>query len=93
MVVPRRSESVVSRKIGDDTVIVPVRAGVANLEAVFTLNAVATTIWNRIDGQATLEELARVVTDEFDVSAASAAADVAEFVGLLSEKGLVVAAR
>lgn len=90
---PRRSESVVSRKIGDDTVIVPVRAGVANLEAVFTLNAVATTIWNRIDGQATLEELARVVTDEFDVSAASAAADVAEFVGLLSEKGLVVAAR
>ena len=93
MTVPRRSDAFVSRKVGDDTIIVPVRAGVANLEAVFTMNAVGTTIWQRIDGQATVDELARALSDEFDVSPAAAAADVAEFVRLLSEKGLVVEAR
>ena len=92
MVVPRRSDTFVSRKIGDDTIIVPVRAGVANLEAVFTMNAVGTTIWERIDGQVSVDALARAVSDEFDVSPADAAADVVEFVRLLSEKGLVVAA-
>ncbi len=53
----RRSESFVSRKVGDDIILVPVRAGVANLEAVFTMNAVGSAIWNRIDGTATVDDL------------------------------------
>jgi hypothetical protein len=92
VMVPKRSESFVSRKVGDDTIIVPVRAGVANLEAVFTMNAVGSAIWSRIDGRTTLDELARAVADEFDVTAAAAAPDVAEFVQLLADKGLVEAA-
>ena len=79
-----------SRKIGDDTIIVPVRAGVANLEAVFTMNAVGSVIWNRIDGKATVGDLARAVADAFEISPEAAAPDVEEFVRLLSDKGLVV---
>jgi hypothetical protein len=90
--VPKRSDGYVSRKVGDDTIIVPVRAGVANLEAVFTMNAVGSAIWQRIDGRATVDDLARAVAEEFDVTAAAAAPDVAEFVQLLAHKGLVVAA-
>jgi hypothetical protein len=90
MSAPRRSESFVSRKVGDDIILVPVRAGVANLEAVFTMNAVGSAIWSRIDGTATVDDLARAVADEFDVAAAVAATDVEEFVRLLSAKGLVV---
>ena len=90
MSAPRRSESFVSRKVGDDVILVPVRAGVANLEAVFTMNAVGSAIWNRIDGTATVDDLARAVADEFDVPAAVAATDVEEFVRLLSDKGLVL---
>jgi coenzyme PQQ synthesis protein D (PqqD) len=88
--VPLRSDSFVSRKIGEDTIIVPVRAGVANLEAVFTMNAVGSAIWNRIDGKATVGELARALADEFEISPEAAAPDVEEFVRLLSDKGLVV---
>ena len=88
--VPLRSDSYVSRKIGEDTIIVPVRAGVANLEAVFTMNAVGSAIWNRIDGKATVGELARALADEFEISPEAAAPDVAEFVKLLAHKGLVV---
>jgi hypothetical protein len=90
MTTPRRSESFVSRKVGDDIILVPVRAGVANLEAVFTMNAVGSAIWSRIDGTATVDDLARALADEFDVTAAVAATDVEEFVRLLADKGLVV---
>ena len=81
-----------SRVFGDETIVVPVRAGVANLEAIFTMNAVGATIWRGIDGKATVDELAKAVTHEFAVSEAEAASDVASFVELLASKGLVVPA-
>jgi MinD-like ATPase involved in chromosome partitioning or flagellar assembly len=92
MTIPRRSDAFVSRKLGEETIVVPVRAGVANLEAIFTMNAVGSTIWNRIDGHASLDDLTRAVQGEFAVTPEAAAADVAAFVELLAAKGLIVAA-
>jgi MinD-like ATPase involved in chromosome partitioning or flagellar assembly len=92
MTIPRRSDAFVSRKLGEETIVVPVRAGVANLEAIFTMNVVGSTIWNRIDGRASLDDLTRAVESEFAVTSEAAAADVAAFVELLAAKGLIVAA-
>ena len=89
MTVLRRSERFVSRSVGGETFVVPVRAGVADLEAIFTMNEVGTAIWTRIDGQKSVDELARALAAEFDVTEADAAADVAAFVALLASKGLV----
>lgn len=86
---PRRSEGFVTRVVGDETVVVPVRAGVANLEAIFTMNAVGTAIWRHIDGVATARDLARRLCDEFDVTPEEALADVTGFLGLLASKGLL----
>lgn len=80
-----------SRAVGDETIVVPVRAGVANLEAIFTLNGVGSDIWNRIDGRATVADLCRAVESTYDVGKEAAAADVAAFVELLVTKGLVLA--
>jgi len=89
MTVPRRSDRFVSRSVGGETFVVPVRAGVADLEAIFTMNEVGTAIWTRIDGQNNVDELARSLAAEFDVAEAAASADVAAFVELLASKGLV----
>jgi hypothetical protein len=89
MTIPRRSDHFVSRKVGDETVVVPVRAGVANLEAIFTMNGVGSAIWARIDGKTSVGDLARAVVGEFDVTEAEAASDVEEFVELLAARGLV----
>ena len=89
MTVPRRSDRFVSRSVGGETFVVPVRAGVADLESIFTMNEVGTAIWTRIDGQKTVDELARGLAAEFDVTEVDAAADVTAFVDLLASKGLV----
>ena len=79
----------VSRTIADDVIIVPVRGGVGDLESIFTLNAVGASIWKLIDGRTSLQALAVARARGFEVSEAAAAADVQEFVELLSAKGLV----
>ncbi|MES1164873.1 MAG: PqqD family protein [Verrucomicrobiota bacterium] len=89
--VPRRSEGFVTRVVGDETVVVPVRAGVANLEAIFTMNAVGTAIWRQIDGVATPQDLAQRLCEEFAVRPEEALADVAEYLDLLASKGLLAA--
>jgi hypothetical protein len=89
MTVLRRSERFVSRSVGGETFVVPVRAGVADLEAIFTMNEVGTAIWTRMDGKTDVDEIARGLAAEFDVDAVVAAADVAAFVALLAAKGLV----
>jgi hypothetical protein len=86
---PRKAEGFVSRSIADDVIIVPVRGGVGDLESVFTLNAVGATIWKLIDGRTPREALAAAVSCEYEVSEATAAADVGEFLALLQQRGLL----
>jgi hypothetical protein len=86
----RRADGYVSRAFGAETVIVPVRAGAANLEAIFTMNAVGSAIWSHIEGPAALDEVARAVSREFEISEEAAKPDVVEFVDLLLSKGLAV---
>lgn len=88
----RRSDGFVTREFEDETVIVPVRAGVANLEAIFTMNAVGSTIWRGIDGRTTVAEIVQTIVREFNVTEGEAGADVAAFVELLKTKGLVTSA-
>ena len=59
--VPRKADGFLSRSIGDETIIVPVRGGVGDLDAIFTLNPVGATIWNLIDGATPLDRLAAAV--------------------------------
>jgi hypothetical protein len=87
----RKADGFVSRAIGDDTIIVPVRGGVGDLEAIFTLNPVASTVWDLIDGATSVEGLAAAVSRQYEVDQDMAAADVAEFVALLAARGLLAA--
>jgi len=60
-----RSESVVSRVIAGETLIIPVRKGVGDLASIYTLNPVASRIWQAIQQPRHKEEIVNIIEQEF----------------------------
>jgi Coenzyme PQQ synthesis protein D (PqqD) len=91
LVVQRSDErrSFVTREIGGETLIVPVAGDVVDLESIYVLNPVGSRIWALLRSPTTADEIAGIVAGEFEVSPEDAAADIAEFLGSLSTRGLI----
>lgn len=85
----RKAEGFVVRPVGREFVVVPVRSDVAELESVFTLNAVAERIWRLVDGTRRAGDIVDAIVAEFDVTEEAAASDVGEFLAMLEEARLV----
>jgi hypothetical protein len=84
-----RNPDFVFRKIVDEMILVPIRADVADMECIYTLNEVGAFIWDRLDGQATLAEIQVAVQDEYEADAETIAADVVAFVQDLDGVGAI----
>lgn len=84
-----RSRSVVSRVVGGETLIVPVRGKVGDLVSIYSFNATGTLIWKLLDSPASLDQLTAAVEREFEVEAATARQDVVQFLQEMSAAGLV----
>ena len=90
--VVRAADRTVTRLIAGETLIVPIAAGTADLDAIFTLNPVASRIWELIEQPRTVPQLVDAVCDEFEVPRESAARDVVEFLDSLRGAGLIATA-
>ena len=88
----RNSESIVSRKIGQEVILVPIRHDVGDLESIYTLNDVAARIWELIDGTRNVGEIENLIVEEYDVTQAEAKGDIERYLGQLEEIGAVVTA-
>jgi len=84
-----KEKDLVTRDVAGEEIIVPIKGHVGDLEGVFTLNEVGAMIWRLIDGRTTARELADVVRKEYDVEAAEAEKDVADFLHSLEDAGLI----
>jgi hypothetical protein len=76
----RRSEEVVCRAVGLESILVPIRNNVGNLDYVYTLSPVAARIWSLIDGVRTADEIADAIAAEYDADRDTVLADLAELV-------------
>lgn len=85
----RRSADVVCRQVGGESVLVPIRHNVGNLDFVYTLSPVAARIWSLLDGTRNVDGILETICDDYDVSRETAAADLRELVDDLNEAGLV----
>lgn len=61
-----RSDSVVSRVIAGETLIVPVRKGVGDLASIYSLNPVASAIWQVIAQPRSATEIVHIIEQEFE---------------------------
>lgn len=85
----RRSTDVVARQVGLESILVPIRHNVGNLDFVYTLSPVAARIWALVDGSRSVEAIADELCSEFDVDPATAAADVTALLEDLASASLV----
>jgi hypothetical protein len=79
----------VIRTVGDETVLVPVRNRVGNLDAVYTLTPVAARVWQLLDGSTSVGAIAEQICSEYDVETSVAADDVAELLATLETAQLI----
>ena len=79
------SPSIVTRKTGDEYVLVPVTENIADMNSVFTLNETGAFIWEQIDGKKTVEEIISELSSEYDIPEDQAERDVIEFIQNLLE--------
>ena len=84
-----RSENVVSRVIAGETLIVPVRRGVADLASLFSFNQVGSSIWEAIEKPRTVDELVTLVADAYDVTPEKAREDIEVFLNEAQAAGIV----
>jgi hypothetical protein len=84
----RRTADVVCRKVGAESILVPVRNNVGNLDFVYTLSPVAARIWELLDGTRSVDAIAAELCGEYDVDGETAAADVAQTLADLASVSL-----
>ncbi len=85
----KKNPRIVARKSGDECILVPITDNVANMEAVYTMNETASFIWDNIDGEKTLEDIARVMSGEFATDIDTALNDIVELVNDLKKHNIV----
>lgn len=87
--VPCKSQGLVTRTIADETVVVPVRGRLAQLQNIHVLTPVGAHLWAQIDGTKDLGTLHASILAAYEVDAEQAREDLLEFLHSLLAAGLV----
>ena len=82
--VPFHSPDIVTRKTGNEYVLVPVANNIADMNSVYTLNETGAFIWDLIDGKRNIEEIISLLTEEYDINEQSASEDVISLINNMS---------
>ncbi len=62
-----KEDNCVTREIAGETIIVPIKGRVGDLDSIYTLNEVGTLIWQLIDGQKNIGQIVQSVRQTYDV--------------------------
>ena len=83
----------VTRQIAGETLVIPIAGQVGDLDAIYTLNEVAASVWELIDGPTPVSQIVESLGREYDVTPEQARADVLELLAALEAKGLIQSTR
>jgi hypothetical protein len=76
-----RNPDYVYRTFVGDAVLVPIRRQVADMDCIYTQNAMGALIWQRIEAPATETELQTAVLNGFAAEPRAVVADIGHFLG------------
>lgn len=69
----------VTREVGNELIVVPLSANVAQMNELFTLNETAKVIWENLNEGADMSALIQTITDTFDIDRHTAEKDIELF--------------
>ena len=75
----KRKSRYAVRDVGNEKILVPIKNNIADMTEIFTLNEVASFIWDHINKTNTEKDIISAITDEFDIDNETAKKDLAEF--------------
>lgn len=85
-----RSDDVVAREIQGELIIIPLAAGIGDMEDEFySLNETGRAIWSRLDGVKTLRDISAELTVEYDAPSEEIERDVTGLVTELVRRGIL----
>jgi hypothetical protein len=87
------NENVVMRKIEGETIIVPIAAGIGDLEdELYTVNPTGDAILSLLDGKKTLNDVVNSLSSEYEADKEELKADVTGFANELFRRKILVEA-
>lgn len=87
------SEDVVARKIEGETIIIPIVAGIGDLEDdLYTLNETGQAIWEKLDGQKSIQAIIQELSAEYQEPIGAIQEDVIGIIEELARRKIIVSA-
>jgi Coenzyme PQQ synthesis protein D (PqqD) len=86
-----RSQTVVSRRVAGETLVVPVRGRVGDLASIYSFNQTGSLIWQSLESPKGFAELVSIVEQEYAVEHDLARRDVKQFLHDMLSADLVQA--
>ncbi len=85
------SDDIVAREIEGELIIVPLVAGIGDMEdELFTMNETGKAIWRHLDGKNTLTDIITILAEDFDAPAGEIEKDVKGLVQELVNRRMLV---
>lgn len=82
-------KELIKRNIAGDVILVPVGSASLDIKGLITLNEAAEVIWDALPEADSVADLVKVITDVYDVDAATAEQDVSALLEKLRELDII----
>jgi|SRR5581483_8301013 len=86
----RRNDSLVTRDLAGEKVIIPIRGKVGDLGNIYTLNGVGSDVWNLLDGTRDVRTIIAALGEQYEVDFETLSLDVQALLVDLQQEGLVI---
>ena len=84
-----KDADLVTRCVAGETIIVPIKNKVGDLDSIYTLNEIGTMIWQLIDGKNSFSKIVEAVHNAYEVTLEEAEKDTIDFLNTLKVSGLI----
>ena len=76
----RRNDNFVFRQIEGETILVPIRGNIGDLDCIYSLNPVGALVWEHLDGSKDLCAIKNRIAAEYDIADDNAETDLLFFI-------------